>query len=190
MSLILWKAPVVDDPKQAEALLQPWYDRGDDRGFEPSADLALFAEDLSARFPDDPSPDPPDESGRVAELSFERSERLIFLSLRPGAGEDVLDSIVDLAAEHRLVLYHPEGPDIVLPDDELPPALEPPPGFADYVRFALFGLASAGTVALGWRLDVPVLGAVMIAFGGFLTAVFLLIVLIMLIRHFSRPQRR
>jgi hypothetical protein len=43
MTLLLWKAPVVDDSDQAEALLKPYYDRGDESAFEPSDAVAEMA---------------------------------------------------------------------------------------------------------------------------------------------------
>lgn len=185
MSLILWKAPVVHEAEEAEALLEPWYERGDDSAFEASPDIARVADELRRRFPDDPSLDPPDESSPWADLPFEQSERLLVLSLRWSADDNVLDTIVDLADEHELVLYDPQGPDIFLPNDILEP--EPPPGFADYLRFALFGLGSAGMLALGWWLPVPMLNSILMAFGGFLTAVFLLI---LVLRLFAPRERR
>jgi len=97
----------------------------------------------------------------------------------------VLETIVDLADKHLLILYDPQGPDIILPDDLLEP--EPPPGFADYLRFALFGLGSAGMLALGWWLPVPMLNSILMAFGGFLTAVFLLVLALSL---FAPRERR
>jgi hypothetical protein len=38
-TLILWKAPVVDDPDEAARLLAPYYDDGDESAFEPSPDV-------------------------------------------------------------------------------------------------------------------------------------------------------
>ena len=46
MTLILWKAPVVDDPDEAEELTRPWYEIEDDGAFEPSADIAIVANEL------------------------------------------------------------------------------------------------------------------------------------------------
>ena len=51
MTLILWKAPVVDDPDEAKRLLQPYYDHEDDSAFESSADIAKLSEELLRRFP-------------------------------------------------------------------------------------------------------------------------------------------
>lgn len=185
MSLILWKAPVVHDPEEAEALLEPWYARGDDSALEASEDIKRCADELRRRFPDDPSPARPDGPSPWAELPFEQSERLLSLSLRWGADDAVVDAIVDLAGEHSLILYDPQGPEIVLPDD-LPEPEGRPPGFADYLRFALFGIGSAGLLGLGFWLPVPVLDVVLRVFGGFLTAVFLFVLACIL---FARRKR-
>ena len=102
MSMILWKAPVVGDPRAAEVLLEPFYERGDDSGFEASGEIKRCADELRRRFSDDPSPGPPDESSPWAERPFHQSERLLFLTPRPSAGDEVLDAVADLAYEHGL----------------------------------------------------------------------------------------
>jgi hypothetical protein len=53
MDLILWKAPVIDDPDEAERLLEPYYRNGDDSMFEPSADVTAVANELALRFPNE-----------------------------------------------------------------------------------------------------------------------------------------
>ena len=53
MTLILWKGPVVDNPDEAKDLLEPWYEHGDESAFEASGDIALVAEQLRSRWPDD-----------------------------------------------------------------------------------------------------------------------------------------
>ena len=181
MSLILWKAPVVGDPEAAEALLEAFYERGDDSAFEASEDIARCADELRRRFPDDPSPDPPDESSPWAERPFHQSERLLCLTLRPDPGDEILDCIADLAYQHGLVLYDPQGP-YLFPSDGLAEP-EAPPGPADWVRFALFTLGSVAMLALGQRLAVPVLDKVLTAFGGFLTAVSIFILIMYLVNR-------
>ena len=39
MTLILWKAPLVEDGDEAKALIARWYETGDDSAFEPRATL-------------------------------------------------------------------------------------------------------------------------------------------------------
>jgi hypothetical protein len=185
INFVLWKGPVVRETDEAEALLQPFYERDDDSGFEASADIALCADELRGRFPDDPSLDPPDEDSPWAEFPFHQTERLLFLTLRGTADDEVFDAIADLADKHLLVLYDPQGPELFVPDDLLEP--EAPPGAADWVRFSLFALGSVAMLALGQRLRVPVLDGVLTAFGGFLTAVALFILVMFLA---GRKRRR
>ena len=52
MTLLLSKAPLVDDATEAEALLKPYYDRGDASAFEASADVDTVARELLRRLPD------------------------------------------------------------------------------------------------------------------------------------------
>lgn len=172
--MILWKAPVVGDPEQAEALLRPWFERGDDSAFEASEDLKRCSDELHRLFPGNPG----DEGSPWAELPIGRSGRLLSLALRPDAGDEVLDAVADLAWERGLVLYDPQGPYLFPPDEFAEP--EAPPGTADWVRFTLFALGSAGMLALGQWLTIPVLDSVMTAFGGFLTAVALFILVMFL----------
>ena len=75
MTLILWKAPVVDDPDEAEKLLGAWYETGDDSGFESSEDIARLASELRSRWPDEYESDPPQDCP-WADMPFDQTERL------------------------------------------------------------------------------------------------------------------
>ncbi len=178
--MILWKSPMVDDPEEAEALLRPWIERGDDSAFEASEDIRRCADELLRLFPDRPG----DETSPCADLPSGQSRRLLSLTLRPDAGDDVLDAIADLSWENGLFLYDDQGPYLFPPDNLAEP--EAPPGPADWGRFAMFGLGSVGMLALGQWLTVPVLDAVLTTFGGFLTAVFIFI----LVMYIARGGRR
>jgi hypothetical protein len=159
MTLILWQAPVVKDPDEAKALLQPYYDRADDSAFQPSAALAVVAGDLLRRFAyadDGPWSDaPPEETGR-----------LLLLHIRWGADDAVIDTIVELAREHGLVLYDPQGPDVLLPGDRDESGPIPRVSLVDHLKIVLLGLVAGGVVWLGWRIDVPVLGSALMIIGG------------------------
>ena len=61
MMLILWKAPVVDDPDEAEKLLSASYETGDDRGLESSEDIAGLPSKLRSRWRDVYESDPPQD---------------------------------------------------------------------------------------------------------------------------------
>ena len=68
MTLILWKAPVVDDADEAAALLDPYYKNGDDSAFEACPALATVANELLRQFPDA-------ENGPWSDFPPERTER-------------------------------------------------------------------------------------------------------------------
>ena len=160
MTLILWKAPVVSDEDEAQRLLAPYYDREDDSAFEPSEEIATVAAELLRRFPDA-------EDGPWADSPPEQTERILLLSIRWGADDAVLEAIEQLAREHALVLYDPQGPTVHLPTDRIDDSATPPPGFGAYVTIVLVGLVAAAVFVLGWRIDVPVLDWLLMIAGGF-----------------------
>lgn len=164
MTLVLWKSPVVDDPNEAERLLQAYYDREDDSAFEPSADIATVSNELLRRFPKA-------AHGPWADFPPEQTDRLLLLSIRWGADDAVINAIVELAREHGLVLYDPQGPDVTLPGDPVDSGPTPPPTFLDHLKIVGIGLAAAGVFWLGWWIDVPVLEWVLMIGGGFLASV-------------------
>jgi hypothetical protein len=177
MTLVLWKAPVVDDPDEAEALLEAYYENEDDSAFEPSEDISRVREELLRRFP---APgERADASNPWADFPPEETDRLLLLSIRWGADNAVIDDTVALAREHELVVYDPQGPAVYLPSDPI----EPEPfrlGFADYAKTSLLVLAGVILFAAGWWLPVPVLNWLLMIVGGFVTivAVFLLVSLV------------
>ena len=164
MTLLLWKAPVVVDADEAERLLQPYYDRGDDSAFEPSAAIATVSNELLRRFPEA-------GHGPWADTPPEQTDRLLLLSIRWGADDAVIDAVVELAREHQLVLYDPQGPDVTLPTDPVDSGPIPGPTLFDHVKILGIGLAAAGVFWLGWRIDVPVLEWVLMISGGFVVTV-------------------
>jgi hypothetical protein len=174
MTLFLGKAPVVDDPDEAERLLQPVNDREDESAFQPSADVATVSAELLRRFPeadDGPWADFPPRG---------REDRLLILSIRWSASDAVLDAITDLAREHELVLYDPQGPDVHLPSDPIETEPVPPPRVSDHLAIAAMGLAAAGVFWLGWWIDVPVLGWLLMIVGGFFFSVVVFLAYILL----------
>ena len=177
MTLYLWKAPVVNDPEEAEALLKPYYDRQDDSAFESSPDTAEVAKQLLQQFPDA-------ENGPWADSPPEANARLLELSIRWGADSAVISAITELARRHELILYDPQGPDVILPGDEVAPGPAPPLKLVDYLKFLPFGLLAAGIFWLGWRIEVPVLNWILMIAGGFLFSVVLFLYYIFL----SQPK--
>ncbi len=166
LTLILWKAPVVDDADEAQALLESWYETGDDSAFEPSDDLAAVYDLLLHNYPmdwekgADPWADGPDNSGR-----------LLVLSIRWGSQSRILADIAVLAKKYELILYDPQGPDVFLPGDPLELGPIPPAtpwewfkGFA--IAAALVGLTYATwQIPIGWRRWPAVIGAGLTSIG-------------------------
>lgn len=160
MTLILWKAPVVNDSTQAEALLKPYYDHGDESAFESSADVARVSRELLRRFPDA-------DDGPWGDAPPDDAERILMLDIRWGADDAVLDAITELAREHELVLYDPQSYDVHLPGDPIDTEPIPPPTLVDYLKFVPMAVAAAGVFLLGWWIDVPVLNWLLMIAGGF-----------------------
>ncbi|HEX6409468.1 MAG TPA: hypothetical protein VFZ88_02640 [Sphingomicrobium sp.] len=108
MSLYLWKAPVIDDPDKARALIDRYYDQGEISVFERSEDvvrtLARIRENYSDAAGNDDNP--------WSSWPIEDSDRIIELNIRWSVDGEVLDTIVAIAAEHDLVVYDPQGPDV------------------------------------------------------------------------------
>src|SRR5688572_6927935 len=116
MDLYLWKAPVTDDPDEAKALLDRYYDKRDTSVFEPSGDIAAYARELRGLHSDDPG-DFDQDACPWASLPFEETDRFLALNIRWSADNQALDDIVALARKHELVIYDPQGPSVYLPDD-------------------------------------------------------------------------
>jgi hypothetical protein len=153
MTLILWKAPVVDDPDEAKALLDRWYADGDDSGFEPSDDVALVADLLRSRWPDDYDGEPPDDCPWAA-MPFDQSDRLLAIDIRWGADDAAIAAIYVLAKKHGLVLYDPQGPDIFLPTDLLEPEPVPRPTTWEWFKgIAIAAILVALTYA-AWQIPL------------------------------------
>ena len=160
MTLLLWKAPLVDEATEAEALLKPYYDRGDESAFEPSADVAAVARELLRRFPDG-------EDSPWGDAPPEESDRLLYLNIRWSANDAFMDAVTDLAREHELVLYDPQGPDVHPPNEPIDDTPVPAPSRADRFKLLLLAIPPAALVCFGWWIDVPVLGWLLMIAGAF-----------------------
>lgn len=160
MTLLLWKAPIVDDAAEAEALLKPYYDRGDESAFESSTDVATVARELLRRFPDG-------EDGPWGDAPPEESDRLLYLNIRWSASDAFMDAITDLAREHELVLYDPQGPDVHPPGEPIDNTPVPEPSLGDRLKILLLAIPAAALVWFGWWIDVPVIGWLLMIVGAF-----------------------
>ena len=178
MTLVLWKTPVVDDPDDAEALLGPYYESGDESAFSTSADLERMSHTLFERHPYDDTDDMPWSDPPMI------SDRVLTLDIRWGADDGVLDTILELAREHELVFYDPQGPDIHCPpwDEDDPPGELSPPSLGEYARVLVIGAIGVSIVAVGWVASIPVLSWLLIAVGGFV-AILAVLFLFISVRH-------
>jgi hypothetical protein len=150
MTLILWKAPVVDDPDEAKALLTPWYINGDDSAFEPSSELGVVLDQLLQRFPYDPE----SNSSPWAEEP-ENTGRLLDLSIRWGGDGRVLADITALARLHGLVLYDPQGPDVFLSTDPIEELTEiPPPTAWEWFKSLAIPAALLALTYAAWLIPI------------------------------------
>ena len=165
MTLLLWKAPVVRESDEAEELLKPFYNGGDESGFEPSDDLTVVSKKLLERFPDT-------DDGPWSDWPPYDSNRILMLGIKWGADNAVIDAIEELAKKHELVLYDPQGPDVHLHDDPDEPA-GPVEELStrDVLKMFPMALIAAGIFFLGWWIDVPVLRWVLMIGGAFLFSV-------------------
>lgn len=173
MSLVLWRAPVVVEADEAAELLRPYFDHGDDSVFEPSEALGTFVDELLRRFPDQ-------DDGPWAESPPRQAVRVVHLEIRWGAEDAVVDTIVELARQHGLVLYDPQGPDVFLPLDPVALGPVPAPRLRDYFWISLMGVAALAVVWLGWRIGVPVLNWLLMIVGAFFFSVVVFLLGIMI----------
>ncbi len=168
MDLYLWKSPVTDDPDEAGALLDRYFDEKDASVFEPHADVGRVLEEIRRRYPDDAQSD----DGPWSSWPLQDSDRIIVLNIRWSVDNSVLDCIIDLAREHELVVYDPQGPSVYLPDD--PPEAEsepgPPPTAWDYVKGVLIVVPFAAATYAAWLIPWGWLRWPLVAIGLFLTA--------------------
>jgi hypothetical protein len=175
MTLILWKAPAVDDPGAAKALLEPWYETGDDSAFEPSPDIALVADRLRSRWPDDYEGEPPDHCP-WADMPFEQSDRLLAIHVRWGADDAAVAAIYVLAKKHELILYDPQGPDVFLPGDPLESGPVPRPTAWEWFKAFAIAVALVGVTYAAWQIPIGWVRWPAVIVAGFVAAAGLFVV--------------
>lgn len=169
MTLILWKAPVLDDPNEAQKLLEPWYEHGDESAFGPSEDLARAAEMLRSRWPDHFDAEVPDNCP-WADMPFEQSDRLLAIHIRWGADDEAIAAIYVLAKKLGLVLYDPQGPDIFLPTDPIDPGPIQPPTLWEWFKAVAIPAALCGVIYAAWQIPLWWLRWPAVVIAGFLAA--------------------
>jgi len=202
MTLILWKAPVVNDPDDAKSLLEDWYESEDDSAFEPSADIAKIADELRCRWPyreltneetvarmseeerQQYSPealkeilgvDEP-EGSPWADLPFWQSDRLLVLDIRWGADDEVVTAIYALARTCELVLYDPQGPEVYLATDPLPSdEPEPLPTVMDWLKIIGMCVVLCALTYAAWLIPIGWVRWPAVVVAGFFAAAGLLV---------------
>lgn len=175
MDLYLWKAPVIDDAGEARALVDRYFD-GDRTMFEASPDVPAMAAKLRQAHSDDPEAFPLDDCP-WASVPFEEDDRLLALNIRWSADPAVLDTIVELAKEHDLVIYDPQGPDVYRARDAAEPGPPEKPTAKDFLSVMLLFLPiAAATVAAWWFIPWGWLRWPLVAVGAFFTIAALIVV--------------
>lgn len=175
MTLILWKAPWVDNPSDAADLFKDWYESGDESEFEPSEDIARAADMLRSRWPDAYEGEPP-ENCPWSDMPFEQSERLLAIHIRWGADDAAIAAIYVIAKKLDLYLYDPQGPDVFLPTDELDSGPIPPPTAWEWLKgIAIAAMLCAATYA-AWQIPVWWLKWPAVIVAGFVAAAGLFVV--------------
>ena len=169
MTLILWKAPVTDDPDEAQALLERWYEHGDDSAFEPSEDIARTADQLRTRWPDDYHGEPPDNCP-WADMPFEQSDRLLAIHIRWGADDTAVAAIYVLAKKNGLVLFDAQGPDVFLPTDPIDPGPIPPPTPFEWFKAVALAAGLCAVTYASWLIPIWWLKWPAVLIAGFLAA--------------------
>ena len=134
--LVAWKTPAVADEDDAAAIVDRFHREGESSVFERSEDLLRFYDELLARYPALESFEEDEDRSKRTPWSEtpERSDRVIEISIRWHAPDEALDTIVELARKHQLVLYDPQGPAIHSPALD-----EGPEDVAGQVWYALRG---------------------------------------------------
>ena len=152
--LYAWHTPLTTDEDEAEALFKRYADSDDETVFAQSQSVRNFYEALIRALPPRMSEDVPAEEDpwSVAPMP---SDRIVAMHLRWSTPGGTLDTIVDLARRHGLVLYDPQGPSIHSPalDDDEPVDVDIP---GQLRQATIAGLAGAaiiyGATFIPWRI--------------------------------------
>lgn len=135
---VVWKAPVVSGPDEADQLLVRFYEGHEVEAFERSEDLLRFHDELMEAFPPLESfPDDQILTDSPWAMTPERSDRVITLNVVWSTPPDQLATIYTLAMRYGLVLYDPQAP-------KVHPPVRP--------RAAVEGGVLGGTVAVVYGL--------------------------------------
>jgi hypothetical protein len=183
MDLYLWKAPLTADEEQAARLVDRYFDDQEQGVFEPSSDIAAAADELLRLYPYWPVPGEElvaamseeersryteqglaelresgsyaqAEDGPWSDLPFEQTDNLLVLNIRWSADNKVLDDIVRIGRERKLVIYDPQGPSIYLPDDPEETESAPPPTLLDSLKILPLAAILLGLTYAAWLIPI------------------------------------
>jgi hypothetical protein len=165
-TLLVWKAPKVADEDAAARLLAGYYATGDESAFEASGDVTAFYDDMMALWPPLEEIDLDDESVPASwSATPERSNRIVSMDYVWSASDALLDDIERLAQLHGLVLYDPQGPAVIDPDQA---ESEYVPGAREILRLTAILVASVAVAVGAWFASITVLSWLVIVVAGFL----------------------
>ena len=194
MELYVWKAPVVDDPDEARALVERYLDGKDQTAFEPSSAIAGIADELLRLYPTRvlrgeealaAMSDKEREGCRdipLEQVTFVESEvpwtefpwfqtdRLLILGMGWSVAGEFLDDVERLAREHELMLYDPQGPEVYPPGEPVQPGPDYNPGAIAYVKSFMFVAVFAGLTYAAWLIPFGWLRWPLVVIGLFFTA--------------------
>ena len=194
MELYVWKAPVLDDPDEAKALVDRYLDANDETAFEPSPAIASLAEELLQLYPtrvlrgeealaamsdkeregcrDLPLEDVTMVQSEVpwTEFPWFQTDRLLILGMGWSVDGKFLDDVERLAREHDLMLYDPQGPEVYPPGEPVQPGPDYDPGPIAYVKAFGFVAIFAGLTYAAWLIPFGWVRWPLVVIGLFFTA--------------------
>jgi len=154
-TLIVWKAPLVDDADAARALLDDFYETGDESAFEASPDVARFYDEIVALDPVDDWDEGRDEDETPTWAGTpERSDRVVSLDYSWSAPRRVPRGPSACGGRARARALRPAGAGRSRPRRHQGAG---PPDLREIVRVGAIGLGAAAVAVGAWLVSVPIL---------------------------------
>ena len=204
MDLYLWKSPVTDDEREAAKLVDRYFDQHEQGVFEPSADIAAAADELLRLYPYWPVSGEEllasmsdeekgqytteglaqlrehgsyaqAEDGPWSDIPFEQTDNLLVLNIRWSADNKVLDDIVRIGRERRLVIYDPQGPSVYLPDDPEQTEPDPPMTLGEALKTLPMAIVLVGLTIAAWFIPIGWIRWPLVIVIGFVAAAALMV---------------
>jgi hypothetical protein len=173
---------VVADEDDAKRLLAGYYANGDTSRFERSAAVERFYDEIVALYPPLEDIGDLEDAAPTWSATPERSDRIVSMDYSWSASDEFLDDIGRLARKHRLILYDPQGPSIVRPDD--PPEAPYVPDVREVARVALIGVGAVAAAIVAWWASITVISWLLI-----IVAALLALMAAGTLVHYARSRR-